>query len=287
MAAKAKPKSKARPKPQRNVKIKPKTQVKAKSKKPVKPKRTPSAKAKSHNKKAGSKARAKKTTSATQTTKRSKTTPKKAVGRKEKKLTKPRTNDQSKTAKSSPSAAVYRKQVKTAGSKPKAPRSKSGTAATIPAAQPAPGGVNKGPGRPKKEQTATRDQKDKKAKHAPVLPPQSLEKDNYGGGTENLNKEGKPLPNEIDEELDIEVEAEEDITLDALTTELDDGTDTIDVDDLTDDFDEDAFAEDLADEGDEDLDLTEDLSEELGPKTFFRETEPHVEDDEEEIPRSW
>lgn len=286
MAAKAKPKSKARPKPQRSVKMKPKTQLKAKPKKPVKPQHTPSAKAKSPNKKVGSKARAKKTTSATQSRKRSITTPNKAVGRKEKKLTKPRTNDQSKTAKSSPSAAVYRKQVKTAGSKPKAPRSKSGTTATIPEAQPAPGGVKKGPGRPKKDQTDTRGQKDKQAKQAPVLPSQSP-KEEYGGGAGNLDMEGKPLPNEIDEELDIEVEAEEDITLDALTTELDDGTDTIDVDDLTDDFDEDAFAEDLADEGDEDLDLTEDLSEELGPKTFFRETEPHVEDDEEEIPRSW
>ncbi len=56
---------------------------------------------------------------------------------------------------------------------------------------------------------------------------------------------------------------------------------------LVDDFADDNFSEDSADEADEDLDLTEDLSEELGPQKFFRDPETNTGDDEEEIPRSW
>ena len=83
------------------------------------------------------------------------------------------------------------------------------------------------------------------------------------------------------------MEADADITLDSLTTDLDDVTDPLDVDDLADDFDDDEFSEDSTDDADEDLDLTEDLSEELGTDKFFRDTESNHEDDEEEIPRSW
>ncbi len=118
-----------------------------------------------------------------------------------------------------------------------------------------------------------------------MIPPVGREAEALDTTLTNLEK--KDLPNDIDDELDIEVETDEDITLETLTTELDDGSDAIDVEDLEDDFDDDAFVEDLADESDEELDLTEDLSEELGPEKFFRETEPHAEDDEEEIPRSW
>ena len=105
--------------------------------------------------------------------------------------------------------------------------------------------------------------------------------------TKNLNNGEGALPDDIDAELDIEVETDGDITLDALTTELDDAPEAMEVDDLADDFEDDDFSDDSADEADEDLDLTEDLSEELGTEKFFRETEPHAEDDEEEIPRSW
>jgi hypothetical protein len=115
-----------------------------------------------------------------------------------------------------------------------------------------------------------------------------VEAEEVGAGASDLELGETALPDDIDSELDIEVEADGDITLDALSTELDDATDALSVDDLADDFDDDDdFAEDLADEGDEDLDLTEDLSEELGTEKFFRETESNVEDDEEEIPRSW
>ena len=131
-------------------------------------------------------------------------------------------------------------------------------------------GGKKGPGRPKKDSTAVkRDQEQKPAV------------------TKNLNNGEASLPDDIDAELDIEVETDGDITLDALTTELDDAPDAMDVDDLAEDFEDDDFSDDSADEADEDLDLTEDLSEELGTEKFFRETEPHAEDDEEEIPRSW
>src|SRR5690606_41673182 len=54
----------------------------------------------------------------------------------------------------------------------------------------------------------------------------------------------------------------------SLTTELDDVSDTLDVDDLTDDFD-DEFSEDSGDEVEEETDLTEDLSEELGTDKFL------------------
>jgi hypothetical protein len=121
-----------------------------------------------------------------------------------------------------------------------------------------------------------------------VISPVVVDEGEIDEGTSDLELVDAALPDDIDAELDIEVEADGDITLDALTTELDDATDALDVDDLADDFDDDDdFAEDLADEADEDLDLTEDLSEELGTEKFFRETEPHAEDDEEEIPRSW
>jgi hypothetical protein len=127
----------------------------------------------------------------------------------------------------------------------------------------------------------------KKTKVTQVIPPVGADEGGLGEKKSDLAMVETSLPDEIDTELDIEVEADGDITLDALTTELDDAPDALDVDDLTDNFDDDDFAEDLADEADEDLDLTEDLSEELGTEKFFRETEPHAEDDEEEIPRSW
>lgn len=95
------------------------------------------------------------------------------------------------------------------------------------------------------------------------------------------------LPDDIDAELDVVVESEGDITLESLTTDLADDSDGLDVDDLDDDFADDDFAEDLADEADEDLDLTEDLSEELSPGKFIREPERNTGDDEDEIPRSW
>jgi hypothetical protein len=95
------------------------------------------------------------------------------------------------------------------------------------------------------------------------------------------------LPNDIDAELDIEVESEGSITIETLASDLADDSDDLDVDDLDDDFANDDFAEDLADEADEDLDLTEDLSEELGPGKFIREPEGNTGDDEDEIPRSW
>lgn len=128
---------------------------------------------------------------------------------------------------------------------------------------------------------------EKKAKVTQVISPVGVDEGGLGEGASDLDIVETALPDDIDTELDIEVEAGRDITLDALTTELDDAPEALDVDDLTDNFDDDDFAEDLADEADEDLDLTEDLSEELGTEKFFRETEPHVEDDEEEIPRSW
>jgi hypothetical protein len=129
---------------------------------------------------------------------------------------------------------------------------------------------------------------EKKTKPTPVISPVVVDEGEIDEGASDLELVDAALPDDIDAELDIEVETDGDITLDALTTELDDATDVLDVDDLADDFDDDDdFAEDLADEADEDLDLTEDLSEELGTEKFFRETEPHAEDDEEEIPRSW
>ena len=95
------------------------------------------------------------------------------------------------------------------------------------------------------------------------------------------------LPDDIDAELDIEVESDAGIRLESLTSDLDEDSDDLAVDDLDDDFADDDLAKDLADEADEDLDLTEDLSEELGPGKFIRETEGNTGDDEEEIPRSW
>jgi hypothetical protein len=95
------------------------------------------------------------------------------------------------------------------------------------------------------------------------------------------------LPDEIDAELDIEVEDAGGITLETLTSDLADDSDDLDVAALDDDFADDDFAEDLADEADEDLDLTEDLSEELGPGKFIREPEANTGDDEDEVPRSW
>ena len=104
----------------------------------------------------------------------------------------------------------------------------------------------------------------------------------------NVVQEEPLLPDDIDKELDIEVEdVDGGITLESLTADLADESDDLDVDDLDDDFVDDDFAEDLADEADEDLDLTEDLSEELGPEKYFRDTEVSNDDDEETILRSW
>ncbi|MDH5574233.1 MAG: hypothetical protein OEY80_01980, partial [Nitrospirota bacterium] len=104
----------------------------------------------------------------------------------------------------------------------------------------------------------------------------------------NVVQEEPLLPDDIDTELDIEVEdVDGGITLESLTADLADESDDLDVDDLDDDFVDDDFAEDLADEADEDLDLTEDLSEELGPEKYFRDTEVSNDDDEETILRSW
>jgi hypothetical protein len=109
-----------------------------------------------------------------------------------------------------------------------------------------------------------------------------------GAAALNVVQEEPLLPDDIDQELDIEVEdVDGGITLESLTADLADEADDLDVDDLDDDFVDDDFAEDLADEADEDLDLTEDLSEELGPEKYFRDTEVSNDDDEETILRSW
>lgn len=102
------------------------------------------------------------------------------------------------------------------------------------------------------------------------------------------------LPEDLDAELDIEVESDGNISLESLGSDLEeseDGGDALDVDDIDDDDIDDEFGDDfsseLSEEGDEELDLTEDLSEELGPEKFFRDSESNLEDDEEDIPRSW
>jgi hypothetical protein len=176
---------------------------------------------------------------------------------------------------------------KDTGSKAKAPSPKVGKTAEAPTVQLVPVEAKRGRGRPKKEPGMAKGLDEKKTKITQVVLPVGGDEGEPGKGTSDLDVAETSLPDDIDAELDIEVEADGDITLDALTTELDDAPDALDVDDLTDNFDDDDFAEDLADEADEDLDLTEDLSEELGPEKFFRETEPQAEDDEEEIPRSW
>lgn len=96
------------------------------------------------------------------------------------------------------------------------------------------------------------------------------------------------LPDNIDAELGIEVEDHGGITLESLTSDLADESDDLEVDDLDDNLADDDFSEDSGDESDEDLDLTEDLSEELGPKKFFRESEvKNADDDEEPHSPSW
>lgn len=152
----------------------------------------------------------------------------------------------------------------------------------------APVEAKRGRGRPKKETTAAKGIEEKKAKKPQVISPVEIEEEELGEGRADLESVETDLPDDIDAELDIEVETDAEITLDSLTTGLDDVTDPLDVDDLADDFDDDdEFSEDSAEEAEEDLDLTEDLSEELGTDKFFRDTETHHEDDEEEIPRSW
>jgi hypothetical protein len=179
------------------------------------------------------------------------------------------------------------KKTRSTGTTAKAVTKAAGSKAKAQAAKPAPVEAKRGRGRPKREPGMAKGLEGKKTKVTQVIPPVGADEGGLGKGTSDLDMVETSLPDEIDTELDIEVEADGDITLDALTTELDDAPDALDVDDLTDNFDDDDFAEDLADEADEDLDLTEDLSEELGTEKFFRETEPHAEDDEEEIPRSW
>ena len=87
----------------------------------------------------------------------------------------------------------------------------------------------------------------------------------------------------MDLDVDSEIEADElavgggddaDEDLDELT------------DDLADEFVDDAFPRGLPEEND-DVDLTDDLSDELGTEKFFRDNDSGLEDDDEDISRSW
>ena len=112
-----------------------------------------------------------------------------------------------------------------------------------------------------------------------------------GKASSSKDKVAKVVKDDLDTELDIEVEAGEDLALDELETDLDVAEEDLDMEglagDLEEDFEDDDFAEELEEEGDDELDLTEDLSKELGPEKYFRDTENNIEDDEEELPRSW
>jgi RNA polymerase primary sigma factor len=208
---------------------------------------------------------------------RSQATPKKVVKEKAKKLT------------TSPKVAkpTREKKPKSAVTTAKAATKAAGLKAEAPAVKPVPSEAKKSPGRPKKEPTATKGIEGKKTKVVQVVPPVVATEKEFGEETSDLETVEASLPDDIDAELDIEVEADAEITLDSLTTEIDEVTDPLDVDDLADDFDDDEFSEDSADEAEEELDLTEDLSEELSTDKFFRDSESNHEEDEEEIPRSW
>ena len=86
----------------------------------------------------------------------------------------------------------------------------------------------------------------------------------------------------------LSVSPEPDVELDDLSSDLgEEATEDADdiTDELSDEFVDNTFRGELADDAD-DVDLTEDLSEELGTEKFFRDKESGLEDDEDDL-RSW
>lgn len=84
------------------------------------------------------------------------------------------------------------------------------------------------------------------------------------------------------------LDTDSDVEVDELTIEgADDADDDLDelTDDLADEFVDDAFPRGLDDENDDDL--TDDLSDELGTEKFFRDNDSGMEDDDEDLSRSW
>lgn len=306
MAAKAKPKSKAKPQPKSKKKVT--TKSKTVSKKLVKAKKIMS-KAKAKPKKAKVVAKSKpKSKGATKAFVRSKATPNKAVKGKAKTLT-----NATKTTKSKTSA----KKTKLASKKPNtinkttiakttglitkqltgvSGRSKVVKTATTPKATKAEAKTKKSMGQIKKIAVSSKKpvggksmKKDASKTGTLDVPVLNI---SSGKAAPSSSQAGEPtgavLPDDIAAELDIEIERDGDITLESLTSELNEDSDDLKVADLDDDdFADDDFAEDLADESDEDLDLTEDLAEELDPGKFIREPEGNRVVDEDEPPRSW
>jgi len=303
MAAKAKPKSKAKPQPKSKAKLqlKSKKKVTTKSnvvlKKPVKPQRSSLTKAKPKKAKADAKSQPK-VRGATQSRSRSISTSKKAVKGKAKtvikvtKTTKPTTSDKkvklvSIKTKSTPKEdrATGKGKNASIGKAVKAPKVAKGVARNQ-----KPVRVEKSVSASGKKTVGEKGSKSKASK--PVesgsdILDVSQVKEVVSSAT--VVQSSEPLlPNDIDAELDIEVvEGTQAITLESLTSDLADDADDLEVEDLDDDFADDDFAEDSGDEADEDLDLTEDLSEELGPQKFFRDTEMPNDDDDGPNSRSW
>lgn len=97
-----------------------------------------------------------------------------------------------------------------------------------------------------------------------------------------------PIEEDVVTEATLDITVEPETDFEDLAAELVEETEELEdlTEDLADEFME-TFPEDLAAEAD-DVDLTEDLSEELGTEKFFRETEPGLDDEEDDdIPRSW
>ncbi len=295
MAAKAKPKSKAKPQPKSKKKVA--TKSSAVLKKPVKPQRASSIKAKPKKVQAGAKSQPK-VKGTTQVRSRSTHTSKKAVKGKAKtvihvtKTTKPTTSAKQdkrvsiKTESTPQEERATEKDKNTRIDKAvKAPKVAKGVARnqnpvrvedSVPAS-----GKKAAVGKISKSKDS------KPVEGASVILDVSQVKDILSSAR-GVQSSEPSLPNDSDAELDIEVvEGTETITLESLTSDLADDADDLEVEDLDDDFADDDFAEDSGDEADEDLDLTEDLSEELGPKKFFRDTEMPNDDDDGPHSRSW